>query len=71
MPLTGFARRVFTNSGAMAVSSASLFSQMCIRDRYMDVETRLENLKNQRTRLQQLQQQADNLSDLLEIERCV
>ena len=35
---------------------------------YMDVETRLENLKNQRTRLQQLQQQADNLSDLLEIE---
>ena len=27
---------------------------------YMDVETRLENLKNQRTRLQQLQQQADN-----------
>ena len=35
---------------------------------YMDVEARLENLKNQRTRLQQLQQQADNLSDLLEIE---
>ncbi len=35
---------------------------------YMDVETRLENLKNQRTRLQQLQQQADNLPDLLEIE---
>ena len=35
---------------------------------YMDVETRLENLKAQRTRLQQLQQQADNLSDLLEIE---
>ena len=35
---------------------------------YMDVETRLENLKNQRTRLQQLQQQADSLSDLLEIE---
>ena len=35
---------------------------------YMDVETRLENLKNQRTRLQQLQKQADNLSDLLEIE---
>ena len=35
---------------------------------YLDVETRLENLKAQRTRLQQLQQQADNLSDLLEIE---
>lgn len=35
---------------------------------YLDVETRLENLKNQRTRLQQLQAQADNLSDLLEIE---
>ena len=35
---------------------------------YMDVETRLENLKNQRTRLQQLQEQADNLSDLLQIE---
>ncbi len=35
---------------------------------YMDVETRLENLKAQRTRLQQLQEQADNLSDLLEIE---
>ena len=35
---------------------------------YMDVETRLENLKAQRTRLQQLQQQADSLSDLLEIE---
>ena len=35
---------------------------------YLDVETRLENLKAQRTRLQQLQQQADSLSDLLEIE---
>lgn len=35
---------------------------------YMDVETRLDNLKNQRTRLQQLQEQADNLSDLLQIE---
>ena len=35
---------------------------------YMDVETRLENLKAQRTRLQQLQQQAETLSDLLEIE---
>ena len=35
---------------------------------YMDVETRLENLKNQRTRLQQLQAQAENLSDLLQIE---
>jgi len=35
---------------------------------YMDVQARLENLKNQRTRLQQLQEQADNLSDLLEIE---
>lgn len=35
---------------------------------YLDVETRLENLKAQRTRLQQLQAQADNLSDLLQIE---
>ena len=39
-----------------------------ITAQYLDVETRLENLKAQRTRLQQLQQQADNLSDLLEIE---
>ena len=35
---------------------------------YMDVETRLENLKAQRTRLQELQAQADTLADLLEIE---
>ena len=35
---------------------------------YLDVETRLENLKAQRTRLQELQAQADNLSDLLQIE---
>ena len=39
-----------------------------VTTQYLDVETRLDNLKNQRTRLQQLQQQADNLSDLLEIE---
>ena len=32
-----------------------------VTTQYLDVETRLDNLKNQRTRLQQLQQQADNL----------
>lgn len=35
---------------------------------YMDVQTRLENLVAQRTRLQELQAQAETLSDLLEIE---
>lgn len=35
---------------------------------YMDIEARLNNLIAQRTRLQELQAGADNLSDLLEIE---
>ena len=39
-----------------------------VTTQYMDVATRLDNLKAQRTRLQELQAQADNLSDLLQIE---
>ena len=39
-----------------------------VTSQYMDLEARLENLTAQRTRLQELQASADNLSDLLEIE---
>ena len=39
-----------------------------ITTRYMDTEARLANLTAQRTRLQELQAQADTLADLLEIE---
>lgn len=39
-----------------------------VTTQYMDVEMRLANLEAQRTRLQELQAQADNLSDLLQIE---
>ena len=35
---------------------------------YMDIEARLDSLKEQRTRLQELKASADNLSDLLQIE---
>lgn len=39
-----------------------------VTTQYLDLEARLANLFAQRTRLQQLQQQAETLSDLLEIE---
>ena len=39
-----------------------------VTSQYMDIEARLANLTAQRTRLQELQASADNLSDLLEIE---
>ena len=39
-----------------------------VTTQYMDIEARLNNLTAQRTRLQELQQSADNLSDLLQIE---
>ena len=39
-----------------------------VTTQYMDIEARLSNLTAQRTRLQELQAQADNLSDLLQIE---
>ena len=39
-----------------------------ITTRYMDTEARLASLTAQRTRLQELQAQADTLADLLEIE---
>ena len=39
-----------------------------VTTQYMDIEARLDSLTAQRTRLQELQSQADNLSDLLEIE---
>lgn len=39
-----------------------------VTTQYMDIETRLDNLKAQRTRLEELQAQAESLSDLLEIE---
>ena len=39
-----------------------------VTTRYMDTEARLASLTAQRTRLQELQAQADNLSDLLQIE---
>ena len=42
--------------------------KMCIRDRYMDIEARLDSLKEQRARLQELKASADDLSDLLQIE---
>ena len=39
-----------------------------VTTQYMDIEARLSNLTAQRTRLQELQAQADTLADLLEIE---
>ena len=39
-----------------------------VTTQYMDVSARLSNLQAQRTRLQQLQAKAENLSDLLQIE---
>ena len=39
-----------------------------VTSQYMDIEARISNLTAQRTRLQELQASADNLSDLLEIE---
>ena len=39
-----------------------------VTTQYLDIEARLSNLTAQRDRLQELQAQADNLSDLLEIE---
>ena len=39
-----------------------------VTTQYLDLEARLDNLTAQRTRLQELQQSAENLSDLLEIE---
>ena len=39
-----------------------------VTSQYVDLEARLANQKAQRTRLQELQASADNLSDLLEIE---
>ena len=39
-----------------------------VTTQYMDIEARLSNLTAQRTRLQELQASAENLSDLLEIE---
>ena len=39
-----------------------------VTTQYMDIEARLSNLTAQRTRLQELQANAENLSDLLEIE---
>ncbi len=39
-----------------------------VTSQYLDIEARLSNLTAQRDRLQQLQAQADTLSDLLEIE---
>ena len=39
-----------------------------VTTQYMDIEARLSNLTAQRTRLQELQATAENLSDLLEIE---
>ena len=39
-----------------------------VTTQYMDIEARLDNLTAQRTRLQELQASADNLTDLLQIE---
>ena len=39
-----------------------------VTTQYLDLEARLDNLTAQRTRLQELQASADNLSDLLQIE---
>lgn len=39
-----------------------------VTTQYMDIEARLDSLKEQRTRLQELKASADNLSDLLQIE---
>lgn len=39
-----------------------------VTSQYLDIEARLSNLTSQRERLQELQAQADSLSDLLEIE---
>ena len=39
-----------------------------VTTQYLDLKARLDNLTAQRTRLQELQQSAENLSDLLEIE---
>ena len=39
-----------------------------VTTQYLDIEARLANLTAQRTRLQELQAEADTLSDLLEIE---
>ena len=39
-----------------------------VTTQYMDIEARLDNLTAQRSRLQELQSGADNLSDLLQIE---
>ena len=39
-----------------------------VTTQYMDIEARLDSLKEQRARLQELKASADNLSDLLQIE---
>lgn len=39
-----------------------------VTTQYMDIEARLDSLKEQRTRLQELKASAENLSDLLQIE---
>ena len=57
-------------SAAAQIGSVTYKNQQAddVTSQYLDIEARLSNLTAQRDRLQQLQAQADNLSDLLEIE---
>lgn len=59
----------FLDSAAQAGNLVSRSEQAeDVTTQYMDVEARLANLEAQRTRLQALEAQADNLTDLLQIE---
>ena len=62
----------YTNFLAAAAQAGNLVDKseqvQDVTTQYMDIEARLSNLTAQRTRLQELQAQADTLADLLEIE---
>ncbi len=61
--------QTFLDDAAAAANLVSKSQQAeDVTTQYMDVQARLDNLTSQRSRLQELQQQAQSLADLLDIE---
>lgn len=67
VPESSYDAFVDTAEQAGSVTSKSESAED-VTTQYMDIEARLDNLTAQRTRLQELQASADNLTDLLQIE---